>query len=184
MTDSLDIICADLPISLTKIQRRENKRYESLRSCISSRGLGIDHAVGLVESFGARRYTVMRYWSGPGFGRMNGGLAHSASEFLYTKFNSFSSRILSRMNFSCGGAYLRAYEQSDLAPSSSLMTMGFTFAGGSAPSLILKTSPYSVTNCRKLCTPSRDIPAYSALVNKPSIAATRFSGVPWPTSKS
>jgi hypothetical protein len=132
----------------------------------------------------ARRSTVMRYWSGPGFGRMSGGLAHSAPVFLYTKPSSSSSRILSRMNLSCGGAYLRSDIRTGSAQSRSLMTRSFTFAGGSAPSLSLKTSCHSVTNCRKLCTPSRDMPACSALVIKPSIAFASSSGFPCPTATS
>jgi hypothetical protein len=39
---------------------------------------------------------------------MSGGLAYSAPVLLYTKPSSSNSRILSRKNFSCGGAYLRA----------------------------------------------------------------------------
>jgi hypothetical protein len=121
----------------------------------------------------------MRYWSGPGFGRMSGGLTHSAQVLLYTKPSSSSSRILSHMIFSCGGAYLRADIRTGSAPSRSLMTRGFTLAGGSAPSLSLKTSLHSITNCRKLCTPSRDMPACSALVIKPSIASASSSGLPF-----
>jgi hypothetical protein len=125
------------------------------------------HAVGFVDAFGTRRSTVMRYWAVPGFGRMSGGLAHSAPVFLYTKPSSTSSRILSRIKFSCGGAYLRANIRTGSAPSRSLTTRGFTFAGGSAPILSLNTSLHSVTNCRKLCTPSRGIPSCLALVIKP-----------------
>jgi hypothetical protein len=121
---------------------------------------------------------------GPGFGRMSGGIAHSAPVFLYTKPSSSSSRILSRINFSCGGAYLRADIRTGSAPWRSLMTRGFTFAGGSAQSLSLKTSLHSVTNFRKLCTPSQDMPAFSALVIKPSMASASSSGLPCPTSKS
>jgi hypothetical protein len=120
----------------------------------------------------------MRYWSGPGFGRMSGGLAHSTSVFLYTNPSSSSSCIFPRMNFSCGGAYLRADIRTGSAPSRSLMTMGFTFAGGFAPSLSLKTSLHSVTNCRRLCTPSRDMSAFSALLIILSIASTSSSGLP------
>jgi hypothetical protein len=87
-------------------------------------------------------------------------------------------------NFSCGGAYLRADIRTGSAPSRSLMTRGLTFAGGSAPSLSLKTSLHSITNCRKLCTPSRDMPACSALVMIPSIASASSSGLPCPTSTS
>jgi hypothetical protein len=122
----------------------------------------------------------MRYWSGPGFGRMSGGLAHSAPVFLYTKPSSSSSCILSRINFSYGGAYLRADIRTGYAPSRSLMTRGFSFAGGFAPSLSLNTSLHSVTNCRKLCTPSLDILACSALVIKPSVASASSSGLPCP----
>jgi hypothetical protein len=60
--------------------------------------------------------------------------------FLYIKRNSSSSRILTRINFSCDGSYLRADIRTGSAPSRSLMTRGFTFAGGSAPSLSMTTS--------------------------------------------
>jgi hypothetical protein len=120
----------------------------------------------------------MRYWTGPGSRRMGGGLAHSAPVFLYTKPRSSSSCILSRMNFSCDGAYLRAYTRTGSVPSRSLMTKGFTFARGSAPSLSLQMFFHSITNCRKLCTPSRDMSACSALVIKPSIASASSSGLP------
>jgi hypothetical protein len=139
--------------------------------------LGKGHAVGFVEAFGTRRSTVMRNWSGPGFGRMSGGLAHSAPVFLYTKPSSSSSRILSRINISCGGAYLRADFRTGSAQSRSLMTRGFTFAGGSAPSLSLKTSLHYVTSCRKLCTPSRYMPACSALVSAGFQTLDSFEGV-------
>jgi hypothetical protein len=137
-----------------------------------------------VDLFGPRRSTVMRYWSGTGFGWMSGGLAHSAPVILYTKPSSSNSRILLCINLSCGGACLRAYTRTGSAPSRSLMTRGFTFAGGYAPILSLKKSLHSVTNCRKLCTQSRDMPVFSALVSKSSIASASSSGLPCPTSTS
>jgi hypothetical protein len=45
-----------------------------------------------------------------------------------------------------------------------------------------ETSLHSVTNFRKLCTLSLDMPACSALVIKPSIASASSSGLRFPTS--
>jgi hypothetical protein len=144
----------------------------------------ISHVVDLVDAFGSCRSTVMRYWSGPGFGRMSGELADSAPVFLYTKPSSSSSRIVSRMNFSCGDEYLRADIRTGSAPSRSLMKRGLTVAGGSAPSLSLKKSMHSVTNCRKLCITSHDMPVCTAPVIIPSITSASSSRLPLPTSTS
>jgi hypothetical protein len=103
------------------------------------------------------------------------------SSVLVHQAQLFELVYLVTHNFSCGGAYLRADIRTGSAPSRSLMTRGFKFAGGSAPSLRLKTSLHSVINCRKLCTPFLDISACSALVSKPSIASAMFSGLPCPT---
>jgi hypothetical protein len=76
----------------------------------------------------------------------------TAPVFLYTNPSSSSSRIFSCMKLICGGVYLRADIRTDSALSRSLTTRGFTFAGGSAPSLSLKISLHYVTNGRKLYT--------------------------------
>jgi hypothetical protein len=111
-----------------------------------------------------------------GFGRLSARLAHFAPVFFYTKPSSSTSRISSRINFSCGEAYFRADIRTGSTTYCSLITRGFTFAGGSAPSLSLKTSLHYVINCHKLCAPFQDMPACSAFLIKASIASASSSG--------